>query len=344
MQVLLRSYELRRQGDHPPNVSFPPMRSNMDALQADASAIPDDGVDHVANALVNMQVTAPAAVIVPASTLVGIAETSAAAVRDHDSTAQSTKMLDVLESILHRLETLESPNRSPHSPPSSPSGPSSCSSPSIAVEVLVISLSASRRRYKIENPTPSLKGCMERPDEQERAVKHWALLEADEWNKKALPPDPWFFSLRQAAIEGGASIRFQSLVTMELAVTDAMWHGHAGIDKWIGLAWTESKIDQYKITPDVASKLNQHRRPGESVECWHKDTLHLLEQYPRTTSVAHPPAIAVDTLLTRLNLSPGSYAADKILLCRAATVPADTTLLTEVTGAIVKSLPPVYNV
>jgi hypothetical protein len=47
---------------------------------------------------------------------------------------------------------------------------------------------------------------------------------------------------------------------MELAVTDAMWHGHAGIDKWIGLVWTESKIDQDKITSDVASKLNQRRR------------------------------------------------------------------------------------
>jgi hypothetical protein len=40
----------------------------MDALQADASAIPDDSVDHVANALVNKQVTAPAAATVPAST------------------------------------------------------------------------------------------------------------------------------------------------------------------------------------------------------------------------------------------------------------------------------------
>jgi hypothetical protein len=40
--------------------------------------------------------------------------------------------------------------------------------------------------------------------------------------------------------------------------------------------------------------------------------LHLLEQYRRTTSVAYPPAVAVDTLLTRLNLSPGSYAADKV--------------------------------
>jgi hypothetical protein len=80
--------------------------------------------------------------------------------------------LDALESILHRLEALESLGRSPHSPPSSPSGPSSCSSPSIAVEVPVISSSASRRRYKIENPPPSLKGCVERPDEYKRAVKH----------------------------------------------------------------------------------------------------------------------------------------------------------------------------
>jgi hypothetical protein len=210
-------------------------------------------------------------------------------------------MLDALESILHRLEALESPSRSPHSPPSLPSGPSSCSSPSIAVEVPAISSSASRRRYKIENPPPSLKGCMERPDECERAVKHWALLEADERNKNTLYIDLWVFSLRQAAIKGGVSVRFQSLVTMELSVTDATWHAHAGINKWIGLVWTESKIDQNKIASDVASKLNQRCRPGESVESWHKDTLHLLEQYRRTTSVAYPPSIAVDTLLTRLN-------------------------------------------
>jgi hypothetical protein len=175
---------------------------------------------------------------------------------------------------------------------------------------------------------------MERPDEYERAVKHWVLLEADERNKNALPPDLWVFSLRQSAIEGGVSFRFQSLATMELAVKDAMWHGHAGIDKWIGLVWTESKIDQNKIASDVASKLNQRRRPGESVESWHMDTLHLLEQYWRTTSVAYPPAIAVETLLTRLNFSPGSNAANKVLLCRAATVSAESTLLTEVNRAI----------
>jgi hypothetical protein len=89
-----------------------------------------------------------------------------------------------------------------------------------------------------------------------------------------------------------------------------------------------------KIASDVAPKLNQYRRPEESVESWHNDTLHLLEQYRRTTPVAYPPAIAVDTLLTRLNLSPGSYAADKGLLCRAATVPAESTLLIEVNKAI----------
>jgi hypothetical protein len=126
---------------------------------------------------------------------------------------------------------------------------------------------------------------------------------------------------------------------MELAVTDAMWHDHAGIDRWIGLVWTESKIDQNKIASDVTSKLNQRRRPGVSVERWHKDTLHLLEQYRRTTSVAYPPAIAVDTLLTRLNLSPGFYAADKVSLCQAATVPADSTLLTEVNRAIASLYP-----
>jgi hypothetical protein len=179
---------------------------------------------------------------------------------------------------------------------------------------------------------------MERPDEYERAVKHWALLEADERNKNALPPNLWVFSLHQAAIEGGFSVLFQSLVTMELAV--AMWHSHAGIDKWIGLVWTESKIDQNKISSDVASKLNQRRRPGESVKSWHKNTLHLLEQYRRTTSVAYPPAIALDTLLTRLNLSLGFYAADKVLLCRAATVPAKYTLLLEVNRAIASLYPP----
>jgi hypothetical protein len=105
---------------------------------------------------------------------------------------------------------------------------------------------------------------MERLDEFECAVKHWALYEADERNKNALPPDLWVFSLHQAAIEGGASVRFQTLVTMELFVMDAMLRGHAGIDKWIGLVWTESKIDQNKIASDIASKLNQRRRPGDA--------------------------------------------------------------------------------
>jgi hypothetical protein len=103
----------------------------------------------------------------------------------------------------------------------------------------------------------------------------------------------------------------------------------------------ESKIDQNKISSDVASKLSQRRRPGESAESWHKDTIHLLEQYRRTTSVAYPPAIAVDTLLTRLILPPGSYAAEKVLLCRAATVPAGSTFLTEVNRAIA-SLDPLF--
>jgi hypothetical protein len=51
----------------------------MDALQADASVIPDDSVDHVANALANMQVTAQAAATVPASTPVDPVDRSAAA-------------------------------------------------------------------------------------------------------------------------------------------------------------------------------------------------------------------------------------------------------------------------
>jgi hypothetical protein len=93
-------------------------------------------------------------------------------------------------------------------------------------------------------------------------VKHWALLEADERNKNALPPDLWVFPVHQAAIEGGISVRFQILVTMKIAVTDAMWHGHGGIDKLIGLVWTESKIDQNNIASDVASKLNQCLRTG----------------------------------------------------------------------------------
>jgi hypothetical protein len=122
-------------------------------------------------------------------------------------------------------------------------------------------------------------------------------------------------------------------------MTDAMWHGHTGIDKCIGLVWTESKIDQNKKALNVASKLNQRLRPGESVEIWHKDTPRLLEQYRRATSFAHPPAIPVDTLLTRLNLLPGSYAADKVLLCRAATVPAESTLFAEVNRAIASLYP-----
>jgi hypothetical protein len=124
-----------------------------------------------------------------------------------------------------------------------------------------------------------------------------------------------------------------------MELLDATWHGHAVIDKYIGLVWTESKIDQSKIASDVASKLNQRRRPGEGVESWHKDTLHLLEQYRRTTSVSFLPAFAVDTLLTRLNFSPGSYAADKVLLCRVATVSAESTLLTEVNRAIASLYP-----
>jgi hypothetical protein len=175
---------------------------------------------------------------------------------------------------------------------------------------------------------------MELPDEYERAVSLWALLEADERKKNGFPPDLWVFSLRQAASETGVSVRFHSLVAIELTVTETMYHGHAGIDKWVGFVWTEFKVDQNKIASDVASKLNQRRRPGESVESWHKDTLHLLEQYRRTMSVAYPPAISVDTLLTRLNLSPGPYAADNVFISRTATVPAESTLLTEVNRAI----------
>jgi hypothetical protein len=115
---------------------------------------------------------------------------------------------------------------------------------------------------------------------------------------------------------------------------------HACLVMWIGLVWTKSKIDQNKIASDVASRLNQRRRAGDSVESWHKDTLHILEQYRRTTSVAYAPVIAVDTLLTRLNLSQGSYAANLVLLCRAATVRAESPL-TEVNRAV-SSLYPLF--
>jgi hypothetical protein len=72
--------------------------------------------------------------------------------------------------------------------------------------------------------------------------------------------------LPQEAIESGVSVRFQIFAKMKLEVTDAMWHGHDGIEKWIGRVWTESKIDQNKIASDVASKLNQRRRPGASFD------------------------------------------------------------------------------
>jgi hypothetical protein len=62
-------------------------------------------------------------------------------------------------------------------------------------------------------------------------VKQWELFEADERNKNAFPPDLWDFFHRQAAMESGVSARFQSLVTMELAVTDTIRHSYAGIDK-----------------------------------------------------------------------------------------------------------------
>jgi hypothetical protein len=46
----------------------------MDARQAAASAVPDDSVDHVVNALVNLQVTDPAADTVSASIPVDLAD------------------------------------------------------------------------------------------------------------------------------------------------------------------------------------------------------------------------------------------------------------------------------
>jgi hypothetical protein len=82
---------------------------------------------------------------------------------------------------------------------------------------------------------------MEWSDEYERALKHWALLEANERNKNTLTPSLWVFSDRQAAIEGGVSFCFQSLVTMELSVTDAMWHDHACLVMWIGLSGPSPK-------------------------------------------------------------------------------------------------------
>jgi hypothetical protein len=136
----------------------------MNALQKDASVVPDDSVDHVANALFIMQVTAPAAATVPASNPFDPAHGSVAAIRALDSTTLPTnivvtastlvdtkdsKVLNALEWIHHRLEVLDSPSRSPPSPPSPPPGPSSCSSPSIAVEAPVVSSSVSPRQYKI---------------------------------------------------------------------------------------------------------------------------------------------------------------------------------------------------
>jgi hypothetical protein len=51
----------------------------MHALQVDESTVPDGSVEHIANALVNLQVTAVASVTVPASTPVDPADKSAAA-------------------------------------------------------------------------------------------------------------------------------------------------------------------------------------------------------------------------------------------------------------------------
>jgi hypothetical protein len=69
----------------------------MDALQADASAVPDDSVDHAANALVNMQVTAPAAGMVPASTPVDPADRSAAAVPPAAAIVPASTLVDLAD-------------------------------------------------------------------------------------------------------------------------------------------------------------------------------------------------------------------------------------------------------
>jgi hypothetical protein len=95
----------------------------------------------------------------------------------------------------------------------------------------------------------------------------------------------------------------------------------------------------------LVNNLGWRLRAGDRPRSLHvricSEVLHMPCRLPlrRTTSVAYPPDIAVDTLLTRLNLSPGSYAADKVLLCRAATVPAESTLLTEVNRDIASLYP-----
>jgi hypothetical protein len=120
---LLRSHEIRRQGDHILIISFPPTRNNMDVLQADAFAIPDDSVNHVTNARVNMQVTARAAAtvpastpvdpadrsaasIVPASTLVDLADISAAAVRAQDTAAPTAAAIVPASTLVDIAETI----------------------------------------------------------------------------------------------------------------------------------------------------------------------------------------------------------------------------------------------
>jgi hypothetical protein len=69
----------------------------MDALQADASAILDDSVDQVANALVNMQVTDPAAATVPASTPVNPADRSATAALPAAAIVPASTLVDLAD-------------------------------------------------------------------------------------------------------------------------------------------------------------------------------------------------------------------------------------------------------
>jgi hypothetical protein len=69
----------------------------MDTLQADASAIPDDSVDHVANSLVSKQVTAPAEATVPASTPVDPADRSAAAAPTAAAIVPASTLVDLAD-------------------------------------------------------------------------------------------------------------------------------------------------------------------------------------------------------------------------------------------------------
>jgi hypothetical protein len=80
----------------------------MDALQADASSAPDDSVEHVANSLVNMQVTAPAAVTVPASTPFDPANRSATAAVPATSIVPASTLGHISDSFAAAVQARDS--------------------------------------------------------------------------------------------------------------------------------------------------------------------------------------------------------------------------------------------